>query len=247
MKGLASLAAGQPGGRPLSMCFVGMVGADTAGADYRTMLQRHGVAPMLLESGSGAATATCLCLVTPDGQRTMRTALCAALELDSPTLLPPHLGGSTAPGDGSSGGGSSGSGMALLHCEGYCLYRQPVAAAAMRAAKAAGASVCIDLASFEVVQNCWAALDSLLQVRAAGGLRCWLARALQGVLEAAASLLQQCLPAGGCSQPTAAVSARWAADCQLLPQLDCRCTLQTEPSQTCNPLPAGAAGRHSVL
>lgn len=60
--------------------------------------------------------------------------------------------------------------MALLHCEGYCLYRLPVAAAAMRAAHAAGARVSLDLASFEVVQNCWAALDSLLQVcRGAGG------------------------------------------------------------------------------
>ena len=58
--------------------------------------------------------------------------------------------------------------MALLHCEGYSLYRLPVAAAAMRAAHAAGARVSLDLASFEVVQSCWAALDSLLQVRLAG-------------------------------------------------------------------------------
>lgn len=58
--------------------------------------------------------------------------------------------------------------MALLHCEGYSLYRLPVAAAAMRAAHAAGARVSLDLASFEVVQNCWAALDSLLQVRLGG-------------------------------------------------------------------------------
>lgn len=60
--------------------------------------------------------------------------------------------------------------MALLHCEGYSLYRLPVAAAAMRAAHAAGARVSLDLASFEVVQNCWAALDSLLQVRVGGSV-----------------------------------------------------------------------------
>ena len=56
----------------------------------------------------------------------------------------------------------------VLPPQGYCLYRLPVAAAAMRAARAAGARVSIDLASFEVVERCWTALDSLLQVRCCG-------------------------------------------------------------------------------
>ena len=38
--------------------------------------------------------------------------------------------------------------------EGYTLYRPELARAAMRAAKARGALVSLDLASFEVVRNC---------------------------------------------------------------------------------------------
>ncbi|PRW45269.1 sugar kinase [Chlorella sorokiniana] len=180
----AAAAGSSPPGAALDVAFVGMVGSDAVGAEYRASIAAHGVRPLLLQSSSGAPTATCLCLVTPDGQRTMRTCLSAALELNSPSLLPAQLGGSGSSSDangssangssaaaangtcssGSTGGGSAG-GMALLHCEGYCLYRLPVAAAAMRAAHAAGARVSLDLASFEVVQSCWAALDSLLQER----------------------------------------------------------------------------------
>ena len=241
-----ALAAAQPGAA-LDVAFVGMVGADAVGAEYRASIAAHGVRPLLLESGSGAPTATCLCLVTPDGQRTMRwacwsdhfaaapmpasvhaplrpawcrrqvhagaaggsptlhrrpcawfticllsahpslagrTCLSAALELSSPSLLPRQLGGTggtSSSGEASGGssaahanggGARAGSRMALLHCEGYSLYRLPVAAAAMRAAHAAGARVSLDLASFEVVQTCWAALDSLLQV----GGRSWVGR-----------------------------------------------------------------------
>jgi sugar/nucleoside kinase (ribokinase family) len=149
LKGLASLAAcGE-----LAVSFVGMVGADQVGREYRRSIAVHGVTPLLLESASGAATATCLCLVTPDGQRTMRTALCAALELASPQQLPSQL---------SSGDGGA---LALLHCEGYCLYRSAVAAAAMRAARARCARVSLDLASFEVVARCWRQLGDLLAER----------------------------------------------------------------------------------
>jgi sugar/nucleoside kinase (ribokinase family) len=183
LKGLAGLAGG---GASLAAAFVGMVGADEAGREYTAGLAAHGVQPLLLTSSSGAATATCLCLVTPDGQRTMRTALCAALELSDPTQLPAMLtdtgagraatqqgnegmpqgstsGGAGATGD-APGSSSAGAPLALLHCEGYCLYRSAVAAAAMRAARARAARVSLDLASFEVVGRCWAQLNDLLQV-----------------------------------------------------------------------------------
>lgn len=101
-------------------------------------------------STSGAPTARCLCLVTPDGQRTMRTCLGAAAELKSCE----QLGAAwwpTAPAP------------ALLHCEGYCLYRPELARGAMAAAKRGGARVSLDLASFEVVRSCWPALHALLR------------------------------------------------------------------------------------
>ena len=67
----------------------------------------------------------------------MRTCLSASKELSHPSQLPPAL---VAPGG-------------LLHCEGYCLYRPQVAVAAMRAARAVGGKVSLDLASFEVVRG----------------------------------------------------------------------------------------------
>lgn len=44
--------------------FIGMVGADAAAEDYRQELLQHDVEPLLLQSASGAPTATCLCLVS---------------------------------------------------------------------------------------------------------------------------------------------------------------------------------------
>lgn len=117
--------------------------------------------------------------VTPDGQRTMRTCLCASLELNAPGLLPPGL----APQGG------------LLHCEGYTLYRPAVAEAAMRAARAAGGRVSLDLASFEVVRSCFGALLGLLRQALVDLLFC-------NEQEAAALCRVSCQPMGegGCSR-----------------------------------------------
>lgn len=98
------------------------------------------------ESSSASPSATCLCLVTPDGQRTMRTCLGASLELTAASQLP----------------ASWAAGAKLLHCEGYCLYRPQLTQAAMEVARKAGALVSLDLASFELVRNCRSALQRLL-------------------------------------------------------------------------------------
>jgi sugar/nucleoside kinase (ribokinase family) len=91
-----------------------------------------------LQETSAGPTATCLCFVTPDGQRTMRTCLGASAHLTAAEQLPAGWCDETL----------------LLHCEGYCLYRPQLAREAMSRAKQAGALVSIDLASFECVQNC---------------------------------------------------------------------------------------------
>jgi len=54
----------------------------------REKLAAEKVEPLLLVSSSGAPSASCLCLVTPDGQRTMRTCLGASLELKAADQLP---------------------------------------------------------------------------------------------------------------------------------------------------------------
>ena len=64
----------------------------------------------------------------------MRTCLGASLELTSPAQLPPGCLDA----------------LQLLHCEGYSLYRPHLTRHMMAAAKAAGSTVSLDLASFEV-------------------------------------------------------------------------------------------------
>lgn len=86
--------------------------------------QQH-VDPLLLTSTSGKATATCVCLLTPDGERTMRTHLGASSELESVGQLPEGWTHNCR----------------LLHCEGYCLYKLELTRGAMRAAKQSGAEV----------------------------------------------------------------------------------------------------------
>lgn len=86
--------------------------------------QQH-VDPLLLTNTSGKATATCLCLLTPDGERTMRTHLGASSELQSVAQLPECWTRDCR----------------LLHCEGYCLYKLELTTGAMRAAKQSGAEV----------------------------------------------------------------------------------------------------------
>jgi sugar/nucleoside kinase (ribokinase family) len=75
----------------------------------------------------------------------MRTCLGAAGELTSTT----QLEGVWRP-------------PALLHCEGYVLFKPELARGAMTAAKRAGALVSLDLASFETVGVCRPALLALL-------------------------------------------------------------------------------------
>jgi len=63
---------------------------------HRTKLAAERVEPLLLVSSSGAPSASCLCLVTPDGQRTMRTCLGASLELKAADQLPTTCVGAAA-------------------------------------------------------------------------------------------------------------------------------------------------------
>ncbi|MFO1170637.1 MAG: adenosine kinase [Hyphomicrobiaceae bacterium] len=61
--------------------FIGRVADDDFGKVFRHDIRSIGVAFDTAPAGSGSATARCLVLVTPDGQRTMSTFLGAAAEL----------------------------------------------------------------------------------------------------------------------------------------------------------------------
>ena len=149
-----------PGGSAANVCkcltalersnvgFIGMVGNDSSGEEYSSALSAHAVRPFLIKCTSDASTAKCLCLITPEGERTMRTFLGAAVEFSKPDLLPSSIEM-----------GSSGH----LHCEGYCLYRPDITQYIMEKAHGASSSVSLDLASFEVVTSCFPILEHLLK------------------------------------------------------------------------------------
>jgi sugar/nucleoside kinase (ribokinase family) len=144
MKGLSGIM----GPSAVEAHFIGMVGKDNTGKEYASRLEATGAKQMLLTADSTSPTATCFCLVTPDGQRTMRTCLGASLELKSTSQLSP----SWCPKS-----------LHLLHCEGYCLYRPTLCKEVMVACKKAGALVSMDLASFELVRHCKASLMEILE------------------------------------------------------------------------------------
>ncbi|MBV9654812.1 MAG: adenosine kinase [Acetobacteraceae bacterium] len=111
--------------------FLGKVASDALGAAFRDDIRRVGVHFPTPPLQGGAATARCLILVTPDGQRTMNTYLGACIafgERDVDTALI---------GD-----------AAVLYLEGY-LFDPPPAQAAFRqaaaTARAAGRQVAVSL------------------------------------------------------------------------------------------------------
>lgn len=130
--------------------FIGMIGHDVQGKEYKSMLLQCGVDPILIQSPSPeASTATCLCLITPDGQRTMRTHLGAATQFSKPEQFVDIAD----------------TRLKLAHFEGYSMYRPRITEAAMTHWKSAGAAISLDLASFEVIQHCWKTFQNLLSLR----------------------------------------------------------------------------------
>jgi len=144
-KCLAGLRGNRPKGLDDEVLFIGMVGMDSAGVDFHSMLEASGVKPLLPQCETeDTITASCLCLVSPDGQRTMRTYLGAAQKLISVEQLPSVT--------------SELENVGLVHFEGYSLYKIDVAESTMRLTRESGSKISLDLASFELVKECWKAL-----------------------------------------------------------------------------------------
>eukprot|EP00899_Mesostigma_viride_P025185 jgi/Mesvir1/5851/Mv00642-RA.2 len=127
--------------------FLGKVGVDELGSTYSLALEGEGVVPWLVRSDKGTASAETICLVTPDGQRTMRTFLGAAAEMSR---------------DDVAGVDWADHPLRHMHLEGYQLYRVDAARAAIERGRAKGASISLDLASMEVIRHKWDALHELL-------------------------------------------------------------------------------------
>ena len=117
----------------LRTTFLGKLGNDELARTYRRRFEAAGVDPGRFKTAP-LPNARCLALVTPDAQRTMRTCLAAAMTLAPADFSPADFRG-----------------CRHAHVEGYLAFNPALADAVLDSARAAGCSVSLDLASFEVV------------------------------------------------------------------------------------------------
>ena len=111
---------------------LGKIGRDEKGEFYRSAFKSNGGDDSCFIPTDEAPTGCCLSLVTPDAERTMRSALGASLLLTQEEIRKVDF----TPFD-------------LVYIEGYMLF-SPVFDTLIRCVKAAGCRIGFDLASFEV-------------------------------------------------------------------------------------------------
>jgi sugar/nucleoside kinase (ribokinase family) len=124
--------------------FVGKVGRDSLGHYIEEAFKQIGITPLLKKAQ--ADTGKVLSMITPDGQRTMRTYLGASQELGPADIFPDDFKGAK-----------------IVHVEGYLLFNRNLILSVLQAAKEAGAKVSLDLASFEVVNTAKDILPDILR------------------------------------------------------------------------------------
>jgi len=122
------------------------IGDDERGRYYRARVEDAGLDTAAFKVSADVATGTCLCLITPDSQRTMRTYLGA-----SATLEPGDIG----VGDFS--------GCTHAYVEGYLLFSQALMHHVLKTAARAGCSIALDLAAPEVVRASSEILPDILR------------------------------------------------------------------------------------
>jgi sugar/nucleoside kinase (ribokinase family) len=122
--------------------FVGKLGPDQLGKLFQEDLGKNQVEPVLFSSE--LPTGRVLSVITPDAQRSMFTFLGAAAELKPEEITQRCFDRA-----------------AIVHVEGYLLFNRELMKATIETAKAAGARVSLDLASFNVVEE---SLDLLSQI-----------------------------------------------------------------------------------
>ena len=117
----------------LRATYVGKIGADKTAADYHANFVAAGADGARFKRTS-LPNGRCLSLVTPDGQRTMRTHLGAAMTLSPDEISPADFAGARH-----------------AHIEGYLMFNPALAGKVVASARAAGCTLSLDLSSFEVV------------------------------------------------------------------------------------------------
>lgn len=111
----------------------GRIGKDNAGKHFLEKMRLLNISSCLIFTPT--PTAQAVCMITPDGERTMRSFLGASQEMKAEDLIPDMF-----------------SGVSLVHIEGYSLLNGNLTERAMHLAKEAGARISFDMGSFEVVK-----------------------------------------------------------------------------------------------
>jgi sugar/nucleoside kinase (ribokinase family) len=124
--------------------FVGKCGNGKFGNLLRSDLQKQNVEPALLHSDS--PTGRVLSIITPDAQRTMFTYLGAAAEVRPDEITLQYF-----------------KNAAIVYLEGYLISNELLIRSVLKKAKASGAVVSLDLASFNVVEEFKEQLEELVK------------------------------------------------------------------------------------
>ena len=119
----------------MQTAFLGKIGQDSDGEFYRNAYAAAGGDVSRFRVNPAEPTATCVSLVTPDSERTMRTNLGASSTLTAAEISEQDFEGITH-----------------FHAEGYMLFLPGVLPKTMKLAKENGCTISFDFSSFEVVR-----------------------------------------------------------------------------------------------
>lgn len=114
--------------------FLSYTGYDPLGEHFSLNLKKWGILGLFTKSQ--LPTSVVLCLITPDGQRTMRFVAGCSQEMSEYFLLPDYFNG-----------------IMLVHLDAYTLRRGSLTERSVQLAKSAQAIVSIDLSSFEIIRE----------------------------------------------------------------------------------------------
>jgi sugar/nucleoside kinase (ribokinase family) len=114
--------------------FIGKTGGDSYGLFFADDMVKTGIVPLLFKGSAGTGCA--IALISPDSERTFATHLGAAIELSAEDLNPEHFHG-----------------FDYVYIEGYLVQNRQLIETAVKIAKEHHVKVCLDLASFNVVEQ----------------------------------------------------------------------------------------------
>lgn len=110
------------------------IGSDPLGHYFTDSMVKLGITPLFISSSS--PTTRVLCLITPDGQRTMRFFAGSSSEMSDHHLEPSYI-----------------KGVRLVHMDAYSLYNGHLVEKMADMAKQANLLLSMDLSSFEIVHT----------------------------------------------------------------------------------------------